>query len=424
MEYVLIAVLVMGFIPFILQNRKYYKITNPGLAYADKSIKNQLFILSKNMIIILFAIGIWFCKRNSTIDTCSKIIIPLKLAVALFIAIKVLPNNYISCFQFALESGVKNYKKFSSCYGRFYEILFLSISMVAIGVSILGIQIYNLATNTYNLNILEVNKILSEISMISNISNITKTQEILENLNSCAYSSLFLVIVGLVLTIGFVISNIVIYLIEWKDIKNGNKGKSGILKMNNLIFIKRLFGVCGSLFLCIDIIITYIFYNKVLDLLKNSKVISYSYIYKYSNFWYKFTNAILIIISIVIIIETLKIIIKILLSYRHMRKVIAAVKLQEKINKGKCSEQYDKYKGFDFTSKLLDYQFNVFRFMYEPELLKNKPATIKNIKNMFEYVNDLDICKMCIFMGVPLMSMNNLFLAYRCYKVQMNLCKS
>lgn len=416
MEYILFATLVLGFIPFVLHYFKCYKTNNPGLSYVDKSIKTQLFILSKDMVVLLFAIGIWICRNHPTIEACSKIIIPLKLAIALFIAIKILPNNYISCFQFALESGIKNYKKFASCYGRFFEILFLSISMILIGTSILGIQIYHLATNNYDINTLEINKILSEVTTIININDINKAQEILESLNSCAYSSLFLVIVGLVLTISFICICIIIYIMEWADIKKGNKTKTGILKMNDLIFSKRLFGVCGSLLLCIDVIISYIFYNNI-------RTLSVSDIYKYSDLWYKCTTVILILISIVIAFETLKVISKLLLSYRHKRKVIVAIDLQEKINKGKCDPAFDKYKGFDFTSKLLDYQFNVFRFMYEPSVLKNKPATIKNIKSMLNYVNDLNACKVCIFMGVPLMSMNNLFLAYKCYKAQMKLCK-
>ena len=85
------------------------------------------FILSKNMVVLFFAASIWFCRNHSNIDFCNKILVPLKMAIALFITIKILPNNYSSRFQFALESGIKNYKKFSYCYGRFFEILFLVI---------------------------------------------------------------------------------------------------------------------------------------------------------------------------------------------------------------------------------------------------------------------------------------------------------
>ena len=114
--------------------------------------------------------------------------------------------------------------------------------------------------------------------------------------------------------------------------------------------------------------------------------------------------------------ETLKIIIKLILYYRHKRKVIQAIAKQECINQGKCTPEQEKYKGYDFTSKLMDYQFNVFRFMFEPKILKNKPATIKNIKEMIEYTDELKTCKLCIFMGIPLISTNNLLLSYKCFK--------
>lgn len=120
--------------------------------------------------------------------------------------------------------------------------------------------------------------------------------------------------------------------------------------------------------------------------------------------------------------ETLKIIIKLMLYYRHKRKVIQAIAKQECINEGKCTPEQEKYKGYDFTSKLMDYQFNVFRFMFEPKVLKNKPATIKNIKDMVEYADELKTCKVCVFMGVPLISTNNLFLSYKCFKAQMKYC--
>jgi hypothetical protein len=111
-----------------------------------------------------------------------------------------------------------------------------------------------------------------------------------------------------------------------------------------------------------------------------------------------------------------------MLYYRHKRKVIQAIAKQECINQGKCTPEQEKYKGYDFTSKLLDYQFNVFRFMFEPKVLKNKPATIKNIKEMINYVDELKTCKVCIFMGIPLISTNNLFLSYKCFKAQMKYC--
>ena len=111
-----------------------------------------------------------------------------------------------------------------------------------------------------------------------------------------------------------------------------------------------------------------------------------------------------------------------MLYYRHKRKVIQAIAKQESINQGKGTPDQEKYKGYDFTSKLMDYQFNVFRFMYEPKILKNKPATIKNIKEMIKYADDLKTCKICIFMGIPLISTNNLLLSYRCFKTQMKYC--
>ena len=415
MEYALILVLVFGFLPFILNDFRCYKSDNPGLSYIDKSIKTQMFILSKNMVVLFFAASIWFCRNHSDIDFCNRILVPLKIATALFIAIKILPNNYSSHFQFALESGIKNYKRFSYCYGRFYEVVFLVISTISVGASVLGIQLYYLVENKYEASLIQTVEILQEIRRIR-VVDINRAKFILENLNSCAHSSIFLVVVGLILTISFIAVCEVIYHIEWNDIRTANKTKSGIVKINNDIFKKRQFGVFGSLLLCVDLIVTYVFYYKVLG------SASYAEIYKFSNIWYYTTNIILILISVVIITETLKIIIKLMLYYRHKRKVIQAIKQQECINKGKCTPEQEKYKGYDFTSKLMDYQFNVFRFMFEPKVLKNKPATIKNIKDMVEYADELKTCKVCVFMGVPLISTNNLFLSYKCFKAQMKYC--
>lgn len=412
MEYALILVLFLGFSPFILNGFKHYRSDNPGLNYIDKSIKTQRFILSKNMVILFFAASIWFCRNHSNIDFCNKILVPLKMATALFITIKVLPNNYSSRFQFALESGIKNYKKFSYCYGRFFEILFLVISTIIIGISVLGIQLYYLVENKYETNFIQTVEILQKIRII----DINRAKFILENLNSCAQSSVFLVVVGLILTLSFVIVCEVIYHIEWNNIRTANKIKSGIIKINNDILKKRQFGVFGSLLLCIDLIVTYIFYYKVLS------TESYLEIYRLSNIWYYTTNIILILISVVIMTETLKIIIKLMLCYRHKRKVIQAIAKQEGINQGKGTPDQEKYKGYDFTSKLMDYQFNVFRFMFEPKILKNKPATIKNIKDMIEYADELKTCKVCIFMGIPLILTSNLFLSYKCFKAQMKYC--
>ena len=412
MEYALILVLFLGFLPFILNGFKYYKSDNPGLNYIDKSIKTQMFILSKNMVVLFFAASIWFCRNHSNIDFCNKILVPLKMATALFITIKVLPNNYSSRFQFALESGIKNYKKFSYCYGRFFEILFLVISTIIIGISVLGIQLYYIVENKYETNFIQTVEILQKIRFI----DINRVKFILENLNSCAQSSVFLVAVGLILTLSFVIVCEVIYHIEWNNIRTANKTKSGIIKINNDILKKRQFGVFGSLLLCIDLIVTYIFYYKVLS------AGSYLEIYRLSNIWYYTTNIILILISVVIMTETLKIIIKLMLCYRHKRKVIQAIAKQEGINQGKGTLDQEKYKGYDFTSKLMDYQFNVFRFMFEPKILKNKPATIKNIKDMVEYADELKTCKICIFMGIPLILTSNLFLSYKCFKAQMKYC--
>lgn len=416
MEYALILVLVFGFLPFILNDFRCYKSDNPGLSYIDKSIKTQMFILSKNMVVLFFAASIWFCRNHSNIDFCNKILVPLKIATALFITIKILPNNYSSHFQFALESGIKNYKKFSYCYGRFFEILFLVISIISVGASVLGIQLYYLAENKYDASLIQTTEILQEIKNAARVVNINRTKFTLENLNSCAHSALFLVAMGVILTLGFIVICEIIYHIEWRDIKIANQNKSGILKINNDIFKKRQFGVFGALLLCVDLIITYIFYYKVLS------AVSYSEIYRVSNIWYYMTNIILILISVVIITETLKIIIKLMLYYRHKRKVIQAIAKQECINQGKCTPEQEKYKGYDFTSKLMDYQFNVFRFMFEPKILKNKPATIKNIKDMIEYADELKTCKICVFMGVPLISTNNLFLSYKCFKAQMKYC--
>ena len=412
MEYALILVLFLGFLPFILNRFKYYRSDNPGLNYIDKSIKTQMFILSKNMVVLFFAASIWFCRNHSNIDFCNKILVPLKMAIALFITIKILPNNYSSRFQFALESGIKNYKKFSYCYGRFFEILFLVISTIIIGISVLGIQLYYLAENKYETNFIQMVEILQKIRII----DINRAKFIFENLNSCAQSSVFLVAVGLILTLSFVIVCEVIYHIEWNNIRTANKTKSGIIKINNDILKKRQFGIFGSLLLCIDLIVTYIFYYKVLS------TESYLEVYRLSNIWYYTTNIILILISVVIITETLKIIIKLMLCYRHKRKVIQAIAKQEGINQGKGTPEQEKYKGYDFTSKLMDYQFNVFRFMFEPKILKNKPATIKNIKDMIEYADELKTCKICIFMGIPLILTSNLFLAYKCFKAQMKYC--
>ena len=416
MESVLILVLLMGFLPSILNRFRYYKSDNPGLSYIDKSIKTQRFILSKNMVVLIFLAGIWFCVNHYNINFCNKILVPLKTATALFISIKILPNNYSCHFQFALESGIKNYKKFSYCYGRFYEIIFLVISTITIGVSILSIHLYYLVENSYDVSLIQTTEILQKIKNATRIIDINRTKFTLENLNSCAYSALFLVVIGIILTIGFTIICEVLYIIEWRDIKTANNGKSGILKINNDIFNKRQFGICGALLLCIDLIITYIFYYKILN------ATSYLEIYRFSNIWYYITNIILILISIVLIMETLKIIIKLVLYYRHKRKVIQAIAKQEGINQGKGTPDQEKYKGYDFTSKLIDYQFNVFRFMYEPKILKNKPATIKNIKEMIRYTDELKTCKICIFMGIPLISTNNLLLSYRCFKTQMKYC--
>ena len=412
MEYALILVLFLGFLPFILNGFKHYRSDNPGLNYIDKSIKTQMFILSKNMVILFFAASIWFCRNHSNIDFCNKILVPLKMATALFITIKVLPNNYSSRFQFALESGIKNYKKFSYCYGRFFEILFLVISTIIIGISVLGIQLYYLVENKYETSFIQTVEILQKIRII----DINRAKFILENLNSYAQSSVFLVVVGLILTLSFVIVCEVIYHIEWNNIRTANKTKSGIIKINNDILKKRQFGVFGSLLLCIDLIVTYVFYYKVLS------TESYLEIYRLSNIWYYTTNIILILISVVIMTETLKIIIKLMLCYRHKRKVIQAIAKQEGINQGKGTPDQEKYKGYDFTSKLMDYQFNVFRFMFEPKILKNKPATIKNIKDMIEYADKLKTCKVCIFMGIPLILTSNLFLSYKCFKAQMKYC--
>lgn len=416
MEYVLISVFFFGFLPFFLNEFRCYKSDNPGLSYIDKSIKTQMFILSKNMVVLILAASIWFCRNHSNIDFCNKILLPLKIATALFIAIKILPNNYSSHFQFALESGVKNYKKFSYCYGRFFEILFLVISIISVGISVLGVQLYYLVENKYDASLIQTTEILQEIKNTVRFIDINRTKLILENLNSCAHSSLSLIILGITLTICFIFVCEILYIIEWKDIKTANKNKSGIIKTNNDIFNKRQFGVFGALLLCIDLIVTYIFYNKVLN------ATSYLEIYRFSNIWYYITNIIFILISIVILTETLKIIIKLMLYYRHKRKVIQAIAKQECINQGKCTPEQEKYKGYDFTSKLLDYQFNVFRFMFEPKVLKNKPATIKNIKEMINYVDELKTCKICIFMGIPLISTNNLFLSYKCFKAQMKYC--
>lgn len=416
MEYVLISVFFFGFLPFFLNEFRCYKSDNPGLSYIDKSIKTQMFILSKNMVVLILAASIWFCRNHSNIDFCNKILLPLKIATALFIAIKILPNNYSSHFQFALESGVKNYKKFSYCYGRFFEILFLVISIISVGISVLGVQLYYLVENKYDASLIQTTEILQEIKNTVRFIDINRTKFILENLNSCAHSSLSLIILGITLTICFIFVCEILYIIEWKDIKIANKNKSGIIKTNNDIFSKRQFGVFGALLLCIDLIVTYIFYNKVLN------ATSYLEIYRFSNIWYYITNIIFILISIVILTETLKIIIKLMLYYRHKRKVIQAIAKQECINQGKCTPEQEKYKGYDFTSKLLDYQFNVFRFMFEPKVLKNKPATIKNIKEMVNYVDELKTCKICIFMGIPLISTNNLFLSYKCFKAQMKYC--
>ena len=420
MEYFLSSVFVLGFIPFFMHYFKCYKSNNPGLANVDRSIKTQLFILSKDMVILLFAASIWVCRSHPAVEMFNKIIIPLKLATALFISIKVLPNNYISTFQFALESGVKGHEKFSPSHGRFYEIIFLSISMIIIGLSILGVQIFYLITNSYDVSVLEATSISQEIYNLINTININQVQEILGNLNSCAHSSMFLVFIGVVLSIGFTIANSIIYCVEWFEIKKINKNKSGILKANDNTLIKRHVGVVGAILLVLDVIITYTYYYKIRDLLGLAGSIKYAYIYKLSRVWFIFTNIILITISVAIACETLKIIVKICLYYRHKRKVIEAIKIQEDINK---SVKQSEYKGCDFTSKLMDYQFNVFRFMYEPTILKNKPATLKNVKEMVKYVSEIDTCKVCIFLGVPLISTNDLFLAYKCYKTQMELCR-
>jgi hypothetical protein len=412
MEYFLSIVFILGFIPFVMHYFKCYRTENPGLAYVDRSIKSQLFILSKDMVILLFAAIIWTCRNHPDVAMLNKIIIPVKLATALFISIKVLPENYISTFQFGLESGIKEHEKFSPSHGRFFEILFLSIAMIVIGISILGVQIYYLITNSYDLSVLETNTISQEIYNLLHTINLSKVQETLRNLNSCAHSSLFLVIIGTFLALSFTIANSIIYFIDWYSIKKANKNKTGILKTNNYTLFKRHIGVLGALLLIADIIITYAFYYKICDLLSLANVIKYTYIYKYSKVWFYFTNTILIFISIAIASETLKVIIKLSLYYKHKRKVLQAIKIQEKINKN-C----------DFTAKLMDYQFNVFRFMYEPIILKNKPATLKNVKEMITYITELNVCKICIFFGVPLIFTNDLLLAYRCYKTQMKLCR-
>lgn len=416
MEYVLILVLLMGFLPYILNSFKCYRSDNSGISYIDKSIKTQMFILSKNMVVLFFAACILFCRNHSNLNFCNKILVPLKIATASFIAIKILPNNYSSHFQFALESGIKNYKKFSYCYGRFFEILFLVISTISIGISVLGIQLYYLIENNYSVSFIQTAKVLQEIQKNIKVVDLDRTKFILENLNSCAYNSFFLILVGIILTLGFIFVCEILYYIEWKDIKTANKNKSGILKVNNDIFKKRQFGIFGAVLLCTDLIITYILYYKVLS------AASYSEIYRFSNIWYYTTKIIFILISIIVMTETLKIIIKLILYYRHKRKVIQAIAKQECINQGKCTPEQEKYKGYDFTSKLMDYQFNVFRFMFEPKILKNKPATIKNIKEMIEYTDELKTCKICIFMGIPLISTNNLLLSYKCFKAQMKYC--
>lgn len=416
MEYVLILVLLIGFLPYILNSFKCYQSDNPGISYIDKSIKTQMFILSKNMVVLFFAACILFCRNHSSLNFCNKILVPLKIATASFIAIKILPNNYSSHFQFALESGIKNYKKFSYCYGRFFEILFLVISTISIGISVLSIQLYYLIENKYSVSFIQTAKVLQEIQKNIKVVDLDKTKFILENLNSCAYNSFFLILVGIILTLGFIFICEILYYIEWKDIKTANKNKSGILKVNNEIFKKRQFGIFGAVLLCTDLIITYILYYKVLS------AASYSEIYRFSNIWYYTTKIIFILISIIVMTETLKIIIKLILYYRHKRKVIQAIAKQECINQGKCTPEQEKYKGYDFTSKLMDYQFNVFRFMFEPKILKNKPATIKNIKEMIEYTDKLKTCKLCIFMGIPLISTNNLLLSYKCFKAQMKYC--
>ena len=416
MEYALILVLLFGFLPYILNSLKCYQSDNPGISYIDKSIKTQMFILSKNMVVLFFAACILFCRNHSSLNFCNKILVPLKIATASFIAIKILPNNYSSHFQFALESGIKNYKKFSYCYGRFFEILFLVISTISIGISVLSIQLYYLIENKYSVSFIQTAKVLQEIQKNIKVVDLDRTKFILENLNSCAYNSFFLILVGIILTLGFIFICEILYYIEWKDIKTANKNKSGILKVNNDIFKKRQFGIFGAVLLCTDLIITYILYYKVLS------AVSYSEIYRFSNIWYYTTKIIFILISIIVMTETLKIIIKLILYYRHKRKVIQAIAKQECINQGKCTPEQEKYKGYDFTSKLMDYQFNVFRFMFEPKILKNKPATIKNIKEMIEYIDELKTCKICIFMGIPLISTNNLLLSYKCFKAQMKYC--
>ena len=390
MEYALILVLLFGFLPYILNSFKCYQSDNPAC--------------------------ILFCRNHSSLNFCNKILVPLKIATASFIAIKILPNNYSSHFQFALESGIKNYKKFSYCYGRFFEILFLVISTISIGISVLSIQLYYLIENKYSVSFIQTAKVLQEIQKNIKVVDLDRTKFILENLNSCAYNSFFLILVGIILTLGFIFVCEILYYIEWKDIKTANKNKSGILKVNNDIFKKRQFGIFGAVLLCTDLIITYILYYKVLS------AASYSEIYRFSNIWYYTTKIIFILISIIVMTETLKIIIKLILYYRHKRKVIQAIAKQECINQGKCTPEQEKYKGYDFTSKLMDYQFNVFRFMFEPKILKNKPATIKNIKEMIEYTDGLKTCKICIFMGIPLISTNNLLLSYKCFKAQMKYC--
>ena len=284
--------------------------------------------------------------RHPDKESYTRILIPLKLVIALFISIKIMPNNYISSFQFALESGVKGYKRFSPSYGRLYEIIFLGVSIIIVGFSILGLQVYYLATNSYDASVSRVIYLIEELQRLSQTFGQNNIY-VINNLSSCVYNSFFLIIVGLGLTFSFIITNIVLYYLEWFNIKKSNKPKTGILRMNNLIFYYRQIGVLGSVILCADVIITYIFYFRICDIFALKELSQYSRIYAMSNHWHTLTTIISFIISIAISFETLKIIAKLILCYRHKRKVIEAIKKQEAINKGYYPVEFDKYKGYD-----------------------------------------------------------------------------
>ncbi|MCF0124949.1 MAG: hypothetical protein HUJ68_04215 [Clostridia bacterium] len=424
---ILSSIFIFGVFMFCLHYLKCYKSDNPGLTYADKSIKTQLFILSKNLLSILLLIVIYFSLYNPQYLICNKIILPSILALALYISIRILPNNYISPFQFAQESGIKGYKKFSSNYGRFYEILFISLSLTIIGVLVLGMQIHYAVTNSYEESLIETVKLSEGIESLITYESFIKTISTsiaLGCLNSCVLNSETVVFMTLVLLAIMILVLIALYYIEWFDIKKANKKKTGILRTNLYILAKRQLSLLCVIFLGVIIVITYIFYHKIYDILDNSNIgigLKLSSVSLNSDLWLKTIKIILCAISILFIYETIGTIIKLAMCYRHKRKMIYAIEKQELINQGKCDKSYEIYKGIDFTSKLLDYQFNVFRFMFYPKDLQNKPATSKNIKEMIKYIDDLGACEVCILLGIPLISTNNLILAYKCYKEQLKL---